>query len=328
MFDDNDYTIDPEEMVDSDFMSDSDLCAMHIDSVIEEKSQLDEFNFEDWLDIYSTLKDMQIIALDKNHDFALAYANKLKNFYVEKCGCDLDGGASFSQQLSIKGYFASDGEMRTFRSEARDLDLDKYVPGTTATEFASSYIDFAKMAQDVKDFDKTWSVEDNTKYNELIRGGYREGTEEIDKDLELISVEYPVSITKEELESDRAEFVSEFCERVHESLDGSDVRVVRGQISDKTLQGRPALDEETYSMISKDYIQWLKDYTAERAEANKTVGFGIDYSRQNADAGLDGFDALVKATSRDKTVVAEASDEKKVLEIDTVADDKQDIIEY
>ena len=31
MFDNtDDYTIDPEEMVDSDFMSDADLCAMHI----------------------------------------------------------------------------------------------------------------------------------------------------------------------------------------------------------------------------------------------------------------------------------------------------------
>ena len=46
------------------------------------------------------------------------------------------------------------------------------------------------------------------------------------------------------------------------------------------------------------------------------------------DEGLDAFDTLVKATSRDKSVVSEASDEKKVLEIDTIVDDKQDIIEY
>ena len=80
-------------------------------------------------------------------------------------------------------------------------------------------------------------------------------------------------------------------------------------------------------MICKDYIAWLKEYQAEKS-ARKSLGFGVDYSRQNVDEGLDAFDTLVKATSRDKSVVAEASDEKKVLEIDTVVDDKQDNIEY
>ena len=80
-------------------------------------------------------------------------------------------------------------------------------------------------------------------------------------------------------------------------------------------------------MISKDYIAWLKEYQAEKS-ASQSLGFGVDYSRQNVDEGLDAFDILVKATGRDKSVVAEASDEKKVLEIDTIVDDKQDIIEY
>ena len=133
--------------------------------------------------------------------------------------------------------------------------------------------------------------------------------------------------TKEELEAARADFVSQFSQRVHESFDGSDVRVVKGDVTDSVFGGKPALNEKTYAMISKDYIAWLKEYQAEKS-ASQSLGFGVDYSRQNVDEGLDAFDTLVKATSHDKSVVAEASDEKKVLEIDTVFDDKQDIIEY
>lgn len=326
---DNDYTVDPEEMVDEP-MSDVDLCAMHIDAVIDEKSQLDEFTRNDWVDIYSTLKDMQIIELENGLDFALVYENKLKDFYVNKCGLETESGVSFSVQIASMGIgkYALYEDVQAWHDAVSELDLDKYVPESGLSEFRSLYIDFAKMAQDVKDFGRTWSTDDNRIYNILIQGDYSSGLEPIEADMMSIENGEFVPWTKEELEAVRSDFISHFCEHVHDSLDGSDVRVVRGQISDKTLQGRPALDEETYNMISKDYIQWLKDYTAERAEANKTVGFGIDYSRQNADAGLDGFDALVKATSRDKTVVAEADGEKKVLEIETVADDKQDIIEY
>ena len=136
-----------------------------------------------------------------------------------------------------------------------------------------------------------------------------------------------VPFTMEELEAARADFVSQFSERVYNSLDGSDVRVVKGDVTDSVLGGKPALNEKTYAMISKDYIAWLKEYQAEKS-ASQSLGFGVDYSRQNVDEGLDAFDTLVKATSRDKSVVAEASDEKKVLEIDTIAEDKQDIIEY
>lgn len=330
MFDtDNDYTIDPEEMVDSDFMSDADLCAMHIDVVIDEKSQLDEFRFDDWVDIYSTLKDMRIIALDKNPDFTLAYENKLKKFYVDKCGCETKSGTSFSSQLAVfgAGKYAVEEDWQAWKKATQELELDKYVPRSVASDFRSSFLDFSNMPQDVKDFDKKWSTEDNAVYNTLIQCEYSSGIGEIEYDMNAINNGAYVPFTMEELEAARADFVSQFSKRVHNSLDGSDVRVVKGDVTDSVLGGKPALDEKTYAMISKDYIAWLKEYQAEKS-ASQSLGFGVDYSRQNIDEGLDGFDALVKATSHDKSVVAEASDEKKVLEIDTVVDDKQDIIEY
>lgn len=331
MFDtDNDYTIDPEEMVDSDFMSDADLCAMHIDSVIEEKSQLDEFKFDDWVDIYSTLKDMRIIALDKNPDFTLAYENKLKKFYVDTCGCETESGESFSSQLASFGVgrYAMEEDWQAWKKATQELELDKYVPGSASSDFRTSFLDFSKMPQDVKDFDKKWSTEDNAVYNILIQCEYSSGVGEIEYDMNAIDNGAYVPFTKEELEAARADFVSQFSERVHESLDGSDVRVVKGDVTDSVLGGEPALNEKTYAMISKDYMQWLKRDKAINAVVNGSLGFGVDYSRQNVNEGLDAFDTLVKATSRDKSVVAEASDEKKVLEIDTVAEDKQDIIEY
>lgn len=330
MFDtDNDYTIDPEEMVDSDFMSDADLCAMHIDSVIEEKSQLDEFKFDDWVDIYSTLKDMRIIALDKNPDFTLAYENKLKKFYVDTCGCETESGESFSSQLASFGVsrYAVEEDWQSWEKATQELELDKYVPGSASSDFRSSFLDFSKMPQDVKDFDKKWSTEDNAVYNILIQCEYSSGVGEIEYDMNAINNGAYVPFTMEELEAVRADFVSQFSERVHKSLDGSDVRVVKGDVTDSVLGGKPALNEETYAMISKDYIAWLKEYQAEKS-ASQSLGFGVDYSRQNVDEGLDAFDTLVKATSRDKSACAEASDEKKVLEIDTIAEDKQDIIEY
>lgn len=331
MFDtDNDYTIDPEEMVDSDFMSDADLCAMHIDSVIEEKSQLDEFKFDDWVDIYSTLKDMRIIALDKNPDFTLAYENKLKKFYADTCGCELDNNVSFSSQIASFGVgkYAMAEDWDAWKKATQELELDKYVPGSASSDFRSSFLDFSKMPQDVKDFDKKWSTEDNAVYNILIQCEYSSGIGEIEYDMNAIDNGAYVPFTMEELEAARADFVSQFSERVHNSLDGSDVRVVKGDVTDSVLGGKPALDEKTYVMISKDYMQWLKRDKAINAVVNGSLGFGVDYSRQNVDEGLDAFDALVKATSRDKSTCAEASDEKKVLEIDTVVDDKQDIIEY
>lgn len=323
---DNDYTIDPEEMVDSDFMSDADLCAMHIDAVIDEKSQLDEFKFDDWVDIYSTLKDMRIIALDKNPDFTLACGNKLKKFYVDICGCETDGNISFSSQLASFGVgkYANNKDWKVWQKATQELELDKYVPGSAASDFRSSFLDFAKMPQDVKDFDKTWSTEDNAVYNTLIQCEYSSTIEDIE---DSVDSGMWMPWTKEEREAVRADFVSEFSNRVHDSLDGSDVRVVRGDVTDSVLGGKPALNEKTYAMISKDYIAWLKEYQAEKS-ASQSLGFGVDYSRQNVDEGLDAFDTLVKATIRDKSVVAEASDEKKVLEIDTIVDDKQDIIEY
>nr|DAF27913.1 MAG TPA: hypothetical protein [Caudoviricetes sp.] len=327
MFDtDNDYTIDPEEMVDSDFMSDADLCAMHIDVVIDEKSQLDEFKFDDWVDIYSTLKDMRIIALDKNPDFTLAYENKLKKFYVDTCGCETESGESFSSQLASFGVgkYAMEEDWQAWKKATQELELDKYVPGSASSDFRSSFLDFSKMSQDVKDFDKKWSTEDNAVYNILIQCEYSSGVGEIEYDINAGAY---VPFTMEELEAARADFVSQFSERVHNSLDGSDVRVVKGDVTDSVLGGKPALNEKTYAMISKDYIAWLKEYQAEKS-ASQSLGFGVDYSRQNVDEGLDAFDALVKATSHDKSVVAEASDEKKVLEIDTIAEDEQDIIEY
>lgn len=330
MFDtDNDYTIDPEEMVDSDFMSDADLCAMHIDAVIDEKSQLDGFKFDDWVDIYSTLKDMRIIALDKNPDFTLAYENKLKKFYVDTCGCELDNNVSFSSQITSFGVgkYAVEEDWQAWKEATQELELDKYVPGSALSDFRSSFLDFSKMAQDVKDFDKKWSTEDNAVYNTLIQCEYSSSIDSIESDMNAIDNGAYVPFTMEELEAARADFVSQFSERVHNSLDGSDVRVVRGDVTDSVLGGKPALNEKTYAMISKDYIAWLKEYQAEKS-ASQSLGFGVDYSRQNVDEGLDAFDTLVKATSRDKSVVAEASDEKKVLEIDTIADDKQDIIEY
>lgn len=330
MFDtDNDYTIDPEEMVDSDFMSDADLCAMHIDAVIDEKSQLDEFKFDDWVDIYSTLKDMRIIALDKNPDFTLAYENKLKKFYVDTCGCETESGESFSSQLAVFGIgdYAMEEDRRAWKKARQEFDLDKYVPGSAASDFRSSFLDFSKMPQDVKDFDKKWSTEDNVVYNTLIQCEYSSGIGEIEYDMNAINNGAYVPFTMEELEAVRDDFVSQFSERVHNSLDGSDVRVVKGDVTDSVLGGKPALDEKTYAMISKDYIVWLKEYQAEKS-ASQSLGFGVDYSRQNVDEGLDAFDTLVKATSRDKSIVAEADGEKKVLEIETVVDDKQDIIEY
>lgn len=330
MFDtDNDYTIDPEEMVDSDFMSDADLCAMHIDAVIDEKSQLDEFKFDDWVDIYSTLKDMRIIALDKNPDFTLAYENKLKKFYADTCGCELDSNVSFSSQIASFGVgkYAMEEDWQAWKKATQELELDKYVPGSAYSDFRSPFLDFSKMPQDVKDFDKKWSTEDNVVYNILIQGEYSSGVDEIDYEMNAIDNGAYVPFTKEQLEAARADFVSQFMERVHNSLDGSDVRVVRGDVTDSVLGGKSALNEKTYAMISKDYIAWLKEYQAEKS-ASQSLGFGVDYSRQNVDEGLDAFDTLVKATSRDKSVVSEASDEKKVLEIDTVVDDKQDIIEY
>ena len=330
MFDtDNDYTIDPEEMVDSDFMSDADLCAMHIDAVIDEKSQLDEFKFDDWVDIYSTLKDMRIIALDKNPDFTLAYENKLKKFYVDTCGCETESGKSFSSQLASFGVgrYAMEEDWQAWKKATQELELDKYVPGSASSDFRSSFLDFAKMSQDVKDFDKKWSTEDNAVYNILIQCEYSSGIDEIEYEMNAIDNGAYVPFTMEELEAARADFVSHFNKRVYESLDGSDVRVVKGDVTDSVLGGKPALNEKTYAMISKDYIAWLKEYQAEKS-ASQFLGFGVDYSRQNVDDGLDAFDTLVKATSRDKSVVAEASDEKKVLEIDTIAEDKQDIIEY
>lgn len=330
MFDtDNDYTIDPEEMVDSDFMSDADLCAMHIDAVIDEKSQLDEFKFDDWVDIYSTLKDMRIIALDKNPDFTLAYENKLKKFYVDTCGCETESVESFSSQLTSFGVgrYAMEEDWQAWKKATQELELDKYVPGSASSDFRSSFLDFSKMPQDVKDFDKKWSTEDNAVYNILIQCEYSSGIDEIDYEMNAIDNGAYVPFTTEELEAARADFVSHFSKRVHNSLDGSDVRVVKGDVTDSVLGGKPALNEKTYAMISKDYIAWLKEYQAEKS-ASQSLGFGVDYSRQNVDEGLDAFDTLVKATSRDKSVVSEASDEKKVLEIDTIVDDKQDIIEY
>lgn len=330
MFDNtDDYTIDPEEMVDSDFMSDADLCAMHIDAVIDEKSQLDEFKFDDWVDIYSTLKDMRIIALDKNPDFTLAYENKLKKFYADTCGCELDNNVSFSSQIASFGVgkYAMAEDWDTWKEATQELELDKYVPGSVSSDFRSSFLDFSRMPQDVKDFDKKWSTEDNAVYNILIQCEYSSGIDEIEYEMNAINNGAYVPFTMEELEAARADFVSQFSERVHNSLDGSDVLVVKGDVTDSVLGGKPALDEKTYAMISKDYIAWLKEYQAEKS-ASQSLGFGVDYSRQNVDEGLDAFDTLVKATSRDKSVVAEASDEKKVLEIDTIAEDKQDIIEY
>lgn len=330
MFDtDNDYTIDPEEMVDSDFMSDADLCAMHIDSVIEEKSQLDEFKFDDWVDIYSTLKDMRIIALDKNPDFTLAYENKLKKFYADTCGCELDNNVSFSSQIASFGVgkYAMEEDWQAWKKATQELELDKYVPGSASSDFRSSFLDFSRMAQDVKDFDKKWSTEDNAVYNTLIRCEYSSSVDDIEGYMNSLDNGFYVPWTKEELEAARADFVSQFSQKVHDSLDGSDVRVVKGDVTDSVLGGKPALNEKTYAMISKDYIAWLKEYQAAKS-ASQSLGFGVDYSRQNVDEGLDAFDTLVKATIRDKSVVAEASDEKKVLEIDTVVDDKQDIIEY
>lgn len=329
MFDTDDYTIDPEEMVDSDFMSDADLCAMHIDAVIDEKSQLDEFKFDDWVDIYSTLKDMRIIALDKNPDFTLAYENKLKKFYADTCGCELDNNVSFSSQIASFGVgkYAMDEDWQAWKKATQELDLDKYVPGSAASDFRSSFLDFSKMPQDVKDFDKKWSTEDNAVYNTLIQCEYSYPIDSIEGDMNAINNGAYVPFTMEELEAARADFVSQFSERVHNSLDGSDVRVVKGDVTDSALGGKPALNEKTYAMISKDYIAWLKEYQAEKS-ASQSLGFGVDYSRQNVDEGLDAFDTLVKATSRDKSVVAGASDEKKFLEIDTIAEDKQDIIEY
>lgn len=330
MFDtDNDYTIDPEEMVDSDFMSDADLCAMHIDAVIDEKSQLDEFKFDDWVDIYSTLKDMRIIALDKNPDFTLAYENKLKKFYVDTCGCELDNNVSFSAQIASFGVgkYAMEEDWQAWKKATQELELDKYVPGSASSDFRSSFLDFSRMPQDVKDFNKKWSTEDNAVYNILIQCEYSSGAGEIEYDMNVLDNGFSSLWTKEELEAAKADFVSQFSERVHNSLDGSDVCVVKGDVTDSVLGGKPALNEKTYAMISKDYIAWLKEYQAEKS-ASQSLGFGVDYSRQNVDEGLDVFDTLVKATSRDKSVVAEASDEKKVLEIDTIAEDKQDIIEY
>lgn len=330
MFDNtDDYTIDPEEMVDSDFMSDADLCSMHIDAVIDEKSQLGEFKFDDWVDIYSTLKDMRIIALGKNPDFTLAYENKLKKFYVDTCGCETKSGESFSSQLAGFGIgkYAMEEDWQAWKKATQELELDKYVPGSASSDFRSSFLDFSRMAQDVKDFDKKWSTEDNAVYNTLIRCEYSSSVDDIEGYMNSLDNGFYVPWTKEELEAARADFVSQFSERVHNSLDGSDVRVVKGDVTDSVLGGKPALDEKTYAMISKDYIAWLKGYQAEKS-ASQSLGFGVDYSRQNVDEGLDAFDTLVKATSRDKSVVAEASDEKKVLEIDTIAEDKQDIIEY
>lgn len=330
MFDtDNDYIIDPEEMVDSDFMSDADLCAMHIDSVIEEKSQLDEFKFDDWVDIYSTLKDMRIIALDKNPDFTLAYENKLKKFYVDTCGCETESVESFSSQIASFGVgrYAIEEDWQAWKKATQELELDKYVPGSATSDFRSSFLDFSRMPQDVKDFNKKWSTEDNVVYNILIQCEYSSGAGEIEYDMNALDNGFSSLWTKEELEAARADFVSQFSERVHKSLDGSDVRVVKGDVTDSVLGGKPALNEKTYAMISKDYIAWLKEYQAEKS-ASQSLGFGVDYSRQNVDEGLDAFDTLVKATSRDKSVVAEASDVKKVLEIDTAVNDKQDIIEY
>ena len=323
---DNDYTIDPEEMVDSDFMSDADLCAMHIDAVIDEKSQLDEFKLDDWVDIYSTLKDMRIIALDKNPDFTLAYENKLKKFYADTCGCETESGESFSSQLAGFGVgkYARAKDWQVWEKATQELELDKYVPGSASSDFRSSFLDFSRMPQDVKDFDQKWSTEDNAVYNTLIQCEYSSTIEDIEDSVDS-GVWMPW--TNEEREALRADFVSEFSERVHNSLDGSDVRVVKGDVTDSVLGGKPALDEKTYAMISKDYIAWLKEYQAEKS-ASQSLGFGVDYSRQNVDEELDAFDTLVKSTSRDKSVVAEASDEKKVLEIDTIAEDKQDIIEY
>lgn len=331
MFDNtDDYTIDPEEMVDSDFMSDADLCAMHIDAVIDEKSHLDEFKFDDWVDIYSTLKDIRIIALDKNPDFTLAYENKLKKFYVDTCGCELDNNVSFSSQIASFGVgnYAIEEDWQAWKEATQELELDKYVPGSASSDFRSSFLDFSKMPQDVKDFDKKWSTEDNAVYNILIQGEYSFGVDEIDYEMNAIDNGAYVPFTKEELEAARADFVSQFSERVYNSLDGSDVRVVRGDVTDSVLGGKPALNEKTYAMISKDYMQWLKRDKAINAVVNGSLGFGVDYSRQNVDEGLDAFDASVKTTSRDKSACAEASDEKKILEIDTVVDDKQDIIEY
>lgn len=330
MFDtDNDYTIDPEEMVDSDFMSDADLCAMHIDAVIDEKSQLDELKFDDWVDIYSTLKDMQIVALDKNPDFTLAYENKLKKFYVDTCGCELDNNVSFSSQIASFGIgkYAVEEDWQAWKKATQELELDKYVPGSAASDFRSSFLDFSKMPQDVKDFYKKWSTEDNDVYNNLIQREYSSSIGPIEYYMYSIDNDAYVPFTKEELEAARADFVSQFSKRVHNSLDGSDVRVVKDDVTDSVLGGKPALNEKTYAMISKDYIAWLKEYQAAKS-ASQSLGFGVDYSRQNVDEELDAFDALVQATSRDKSVVAEASDEKKVLEIDTVVDDNQDIIEY
>lgn len=330
MFDtDNDYTVDPEEMVDSDFMSDADLCAMHIDAVIDEKSQLDEFKFDDWVDIYSTLKDMQIVALDKNPDFTLAYENKLKKFYVDTCGCELDNNVSFSSQIASFGIgkYAVEEDWQAWKKATQELELDKYVPGSAASDFRSSFLDFSKMPQDVKDFYKKWSTEDNDVYNNLIQREYSSSIGPIEYYMYSIDNDAYVPFTKEELEAARADFVSQFSKRVHNSLDGSDVRVVKDDVTDSVLGGKPALNEKTYAMISKDYIAWLKEYQAAKS-ASQSLGFGVDYSRQNVDEELDAFDALVQATSRDKSVVAEASDEKKVLEIDTVVDDNQDIIEY
>lgn len=330
MFDNtDDYTIDPEEMVDSDFMSDADLCAMHIDAVIDEKSQLDEFKFDDWVDIYSTLKDMRIIALDKNPDFTLAYENKLKKFYADTCGCELDNNVSFSSQIASFGVgkYAMDEDWQAWQKATQELELDKYVPGSASSDFRSSFLDFSKMPQDVKDFDKKWSTEDNAVYNTLIQCEYSSSINSIEYDMNTINNGFYVLFTMEELEAARADFFSEFSERVHNSLDGSDVRVVKGDVTDSVLDGKPALNEKTYAMISKDYIPWLKEYQAEKS-VSQSLGFGVDYSRQNVDEGLDAFDTLVKATSRDKSVVSEASDKKKVLEVDTIAEDKQDIIEY
>lgn len=331
MFDNtDDYTIDPEEMVDSDFMSDADLCAMHIDAVIDEKSQLDGFKLDDWVDIYSTLKDMRIIALDKNPDFTSAYENKLKKFYVDVCGCETESGESFSSQLASFGVgkYAMEEDWQAWKKATQELELDKYVPGSAASDFRSSFLDFSKMPQDVKDFDKKWSTEDNAVYNMLIQCEYSSGIGEIEYYMNAINNDAYVPFTKEELEAARADFVSQFSKRVHNSLDGSDVRVVKVDVTDSVLDGRPALNEKTYAMISKDYTQWLKRDKAINAVVNGSLGFGVDYSRQNVDEGLDAFDTSVKATSRDKSVVSEASDEKKVLEIDTIAEDKQDIIEY
>lgn len=331
MFDNtDDYTIDPEEMVDSDFMSDADLCAMHIDAVIDEKSQLDEFTFDDWVDIYSTLKDMRIIALDKNPDFTLAYENKLKKFYVDTCGCETESGTSFSSQLASFGVgkYAMIEDWQAWKEATQELELDKYVPGSASSDFMSSFLDFSRMPQDVKDFDKKWSTEDNAVYNILIQCEYSSGVGRIEYDMYSIDNGAYVPFTKEELEAARADFVSQFSERVYNSLDGSDVRVVKGDVTNSVLGGKPALNEKTYAMISKDYMQWLKRDKAINSVVNGSLGFGVDYSRQNVDEGLDAFDALVTSTSRDKSVVSEASDEKKVLEIDTVVDDKQDIIEY